>query len=61
MTLKGGVTRTTASGFRNPDMKADCWSAERASVMKEVDEEESPIATESTKVEEAATGRGLEH
>ena len=38
-------------------MKADRWSAESATVSKEVTEEVSPMAAEGTKVEEAATGK----
>ena len=38
-------------------MKADCWSAENATVSQEVNEEVSPMAAEGTKVEEAATGK----
>ena len=45
LAVKGGFT-STASGSRNPDTKADSWSKEA-----------SPIATESTKVEEAAAGK----
>ena len=38
-------------------MKADCWSAESATVSKEVNEEVPPMAAEGTKVEEAAIGK----
>ena len=36
-------------------MKADCWSAENATVSKEGNGEVSPLAAEGTQVEEAAT------
>ena len=38
-------------------MKADCLSAESATICKEVNEEVPPMAAESTKVEEIATGK----
>ena len=52
---EGGVT-STASG------SANCWSVERTTVIEEVDEEVSPIATESTKTLRSCDWeRGLEH
>ena len=53
--VDGGFT-STASGPQIPDMKADCWSAESATVSEEVNEEVPLLAAEGTKVEEGATG-----
>ena len=56
LAVNGGFT-STASGSQNPDMKADCCSAESATITKEGDKEASRTATKSTKVEETAAGK----
>ena len=46
LSVKGGVTRT-ASGSKNSDMKADCWSSRSATITKEdMEEVEPPSSTE---------------
>ena len=56
LATKGGDT-STASRSRNPDIEANRWSAEMVPVMKEVEEEVSPIEAECQTFQEAATGK----
>ena len=56
LAVKGGVT-SAASGCEKQEMKADCWSAESATVSKEGDKEALLTTTKSAKVEDAAAGK----
>ena len=58
--MKGGVT-STASGTKNPDMKADNWFPGRATITKEESEGVEPTAAERQEVDEVLLERALEH
>ena len=57
LAAEGAVTRTAANGSRKHEMEADCWSAEIAPVMREVDEEVSPSEQKSKTLKKLRLGK----